>query len=71
VGQAFQFASTSDAIAIWNGVRLEFYTLGWAKPDQPFADVTLLKAVPLQEGAPAQNSVIWLQYATVRPSVLA
>lgn len=46
-GRAFQFSSTSDAIAIWNKNFIEFYTLGWAKRDQQFNEVTQLNRVPL------------------------
>lgn len=46
-GQAFLFSSTGEAIAIWNGNRLEFYTLGWQKASQNFREVVLLNAVSL------------------------
>lgn len=46
-GRAFQFSSTGDAIAIWHEDRIEFYTLGWQKRDQPFREVILLNNVAL------------------------
>jgi len=46
-GRAFQFSSTGDAIAIWHEDRVEFYTLGWKKRDQPFREVLLLNSVIL------------------------
>jgi hypothetical protein len=46
-GRAFQFSSVGDAIAVWNEDRIEFYTLGWAKRDQDFEEVTLFNAVVL------------------------
>lgn len=46
-GRTFQFSSTGDAIAIWHEDRIEFYTLGWQKRDQPFREVTPLNSVIL------------------------
>lgn len=48
IGRAFQFSSTGDAIAIWHENRILFYTLGWAKRDQPFREVLLLNSVTLE-----------------------
>lgn len=47
-GRAFQFSSMGDAIAIWHEDRIEFYTLGWQKRDQPFREVLLLNSVTIE-----------------------
>jgi hypothetical protein len=49
-GQAFHFASTSDAIAVWNHHQLDIYTLGYERPDQDFSDVMSLNSVTLSQG---------------------
>jgi hypothetical protein len=54
VGQAFLFASTSDALAIWNGDQLAIYVLGLAQFYGGYEEITPVNTVRLN-GAPSET----------------